>query len=187
MVAASDSETNEEDESPMQSSTLVLQQEIMQGLLSELQAPEPSEKEFIGEETEESEIEPLQASEKLAQLYLKAYKAEEQMIIHKHKEILRWYYYAKEFESRVDETVKKEKISDRTARNKIYNEIRGHLSSDKMKRTIRDRTYRARKIYKLFEAVGIDKIERVTYSPSSIAKLNVKQIEEIINIYMQEQ
>ncbi|CAI2193069.1 3530_t:CDS:2, partial [Funneliformis geosporum] len=46
---------------------------------------------------------------------------------------------------------------------------------------LRQQLYRARKLYKLFNAVGMKKIKQVTYNANAISNLNNTQIQNIIN------
>ncbi|CAG8545093.1 4865_t:CDS:2 [Cetraspora pellucida] len=72
-------------------------------------------------------------------------------------------------------------IKDKTARSKIYKEMKPFLPNI-TDANLHKKTERARKILKLFggRGVGIDKIEYITYSTSTISGLKNTQIQHII-------
>ncbi|CAG8578744.1 9626_t:CDS:2, partial [Gigaspora rosea] len=97
------------------------------------------------------------------------------------KQILCWYYYSLEFENKVKNLTADGEIKDKTARSKIYKEMKPFLPNI-TDANLRKKTERARKILKLFggRGVGIDKIEYITYSASTISGLKNTQIQHII-------
>ncbi|CAG8667346.1 10665_t:CDS:2, partial [Paraglomus brasilianum] len=98
------------------------------------------------------------------------------------KQILNWYYYSLEFENNIKSLTADGQIKDKTARSKIYKEMKPFLPNI-TDANLRKKTERARKILKLFgdRGVGIDKIEYITYSASTISGLKNTQIQHIIN------
>ncbi|GES95150.1 hypothetical protein GLOIN_2v1708780 [Rhizophagus clarus] len=78
------------------------------------------------------------------------------------EEILCWYYYSLEFENRVKSLIADGTIKDKTARTKIYKEMKPFLPCI-TDTNLRKKTQRARKILKLFgeEGVGIAKIKQI--------------------------
>ncbi|CAH1767989.1 12325_t:CDS:2 [Entrophospora sp. SA101] len=96
------------------------------------------------------------------------------------KEILYWYCYYKTYEDRIGNIRSIEKIDDKSARTSVYNEIKS-LLPDITDVNLRKITFRAKKIYILFEGIGMDRIRQVTYSASAISSLKDIQIQNIIN------
>ncbi|GET65814.1 hypothetical protein GLOIN_2v1735823 [Rhizophagus irregularis DAOM 181602=DAOM 197198] len=112
----------------------------------------------------------------LAQLFNKADDAEYGAIRANQEEILRWYYYGKEFLTQINVIVQdgKGKIGEKKAKGIIYDKILEHLSILK--------TQKAVKIYKLFEKVGVDNIKYITtYSANSISELTNDKVQDIID------
>ena len=95
------------------------------------------------------------------------------------KEILCWYYYYKAYENRVRNIKTMDKIDDKSARTLVYNEIKS-LLPDVTDVNLCKITFRAKRVYILFEGIGIDKISQVSYSASAISSLKDVQIQNII-------
>ncbi|CAG8625089.1 9234_t:CDS:2 [Paraglomus brasilianum] len=119
--------------------------------------------------TESSEV----TAENIADLFNIAMKTRQ-------KEILCWYYYYKAYENRVRNIKIMDKIDDKSARTLVYNEIKS-LLPDVTDVNLRKITFRAKRVYILFEGIGIDKISQVTYSASAISSLKDIQIQSIVN------
>ena len=115
---------------------------------------------------------PLEILPNICLIYLKQQSDQEQ-------ETLNWYYYSLEFENKVRNLTADGKTKDKTARSKIYKEMKPFLPNI-TNVNLRKKTERARKILKLFGegGVGIDRIKYITYSASTISGL---QIQYIIN------
>src|SRR6266487_5548573 len=98
------------------------------------------------------------------------------------QEILDWYNYSLEFESKVDALTADGKIKDKTSRSMIYKEMKPFLPNITQD-NLRKKTLRARKHLMLFgkNGVGIDKIKLVSYSATDISKLNNTQIQNVID------
>src|SRR5204863_5225280 len=91
-----------------------------------------------------------------------------------------WYYYIVEFDNQVKNLMKLERISKKKAKGQIYDFIIIQLNT-KCK-TLQKQTQKARKIYSLFEKIGIDKIHYIkTYSADSISRFTNFQIQTIID------
>ncbi|KAF0460899.1 hypothetical protein F8M41_000529 [Gigaspora margarita] len=119
--------------------------------------------------------------EMLAKLYQDAWiqEIEEKKIIQ--KTIRSWYDYAEQFENYVSKLVDTG-IKNKTARSQIYDEIEPFILSNSMRNNLRVKTHKARKIYKLFKGVGVDKIERVKrYSADQISYINMDRIQLLIS------
>ncbi|CAG8586159.1 7020_t:CDS:2 [Diversispora eburnea] len=71
-------------------------------------------------------------------------------------------------------------IVDQSARTLVYNEIRLLLPSISDV-NLRKRTFKAKKVYTLFEGIGVDMIRQITYSANAISSLTDIQIQNIIN------
>ncbi|CAG8446556.1 10837_t:CDS:10 [Acaulospora colombiana] len=96
------------------------------------------------------------------------------------KESLCWYCYYKAYENRVSDVKSANDIDDQSARTIVYNEIK-LLLPDITDVNLHKITSRAKKVYVLYEGIGIDKISQVTYSASAISSLKDIQIQNIIN------
>ncbi|UZO04209.1 uncharacterized protein OCT59_024600 [Rhizophagus irregularis] len=99
------------------------------------------------------------------------------------QEILDWYNYSLEFESRVNALTADGRIKDKTARSKIYKEMKPFLPAKITQDNLRKKTLRARKHLTLFgkNGIGIDKIKLVSYSATEISKLTNAQIQNVID------
>src|ERR1043165_8588127 len=139
----------------------------------------------------------------LAQLFDKADDAEYGAIRANQEEILRWYYYGKEFLTQVNVIVQdgKGKIGEKKAKGIIYDKMLEHLSilrkqrSEKTglrlpeisRKNLQRKTQKAVKIYKLFEKVGVDNIKYITtYSANSISELTNDKVQEIIENFSEQ-
>ena len=116
----------------------------------------------------------------LARLFQKACRAETRAT-KAIQEISCWYYYGKAYEERVEEIKNARRgVSDQSARNQVYDDTMEHLPGGFTKDTLRKKTQRAVKIFKLFRKIGVDKIKRViSYSANAISKLTASQIRSI--------
>ncbi|RGB22120.1 hypothetical protein C1646_76756 [Rhizophagus diaphanus] len=134
----------------------------------------------------------------LAQLFDKADDAEYGAICANQEEILRWYYYGKEFLTQVNVIVQdgKGKIGEKKAKGIIYDKMLEHLSILRKQRSeetglrlpeisrknLQRKTQKAVKIHKLFEKVGVDNIKYIiTYSANSISELTNDKVQDIID------
>jgi hypothetical protein len=134
----------------------------------------------------------------LAQLFDKADDAEYGAIRANQEEILRWYYYGKEFLTQVSVIVQdgKGKIGEKKAKGIIYDKMLEHLSMLRKQRSeetglrlpeisrknLQRKTQKAVKIYKLFEKIGVDNIKYITtYSANSISELTNDKVQDIID------
>src|SRR5215212_2101711 len=119
---------------------------------------------------------------KLAHLFLKVSIEGKNTTQAKQKEISCRYSYGKKFEESVQEIIAKDNVSDQTARKQLFQDIIKHLSGITLE-TLRKRTQRAIKIYKLFEKIGVDRIKNIkSYSVNSISKFTKPQIQIILEL-----
>ena len=66
-----------------------------------------------------------------------------------------------------------EELVIKSARNQVYDDTMEHLPGGFTKDTLRKKTQRAVKIFKLFWKIGVDKIKRViSYSANKFERLN---------------
>ncbi|CAH1768891.1 10109_t:CDS:2, partial [Entrophospora sp. SA101] len=96
------------------------------------------------------------------------------------EEILHWYHYTERYDKRVNEVFSNGKVKIKTAKSMVYKEVK-QLLPDITDTNLHQKTLRARKIYNLFNAIGIEKIEHVTYSAYAISNHTNAQIQNIIN------
>ncbi|POG57973.1 hypothetical protein GLOIN_2v1488957 [Rhizophagus irregularis DAOM 181602=DAOM 197198] len=137
-----------------------------------------------------------EASQHLAQLCDKAIDAEERANRANQEEILCWCLYWKDFRVQLDEIISKDKFGEKKARSLLYDSITKQLKLLRKQRSqelglqlryisrdsLRKKTQRAEKIYRLFRKVGMDKIKYIkSYSANSISKLTNEQIQEVID------
>ena len=93
--------------------------------------------------------------------------------------ILYWYYFIEKYDERIDNLVAGG-VKKKTATSMVYQEIK-QLLPDITDVNLRQKILRARKLYKLFNTLGIEKIKQVSYSADAILSLNYQQIQNIID------
>ncbi|CAB5383556.1 unnamed protein product [Rhizophagus irregularis] len=86
----------------------------------------------------------------------------------------------KAYEDRVRDVKSKNGIDDKSARTLVYSEIKP-LLPDITDVNLRKITFRAKKIYILFDGIGINRIQIISCSASAISNLSDNQIQDIIN------
>ena len=96
------------------------------------------------------------------------------------KEILCWYCYYKAYEDWVRDVKSKNGVDDKSARILVYSKIKP-LLPDITDVNLRKITFRAKKIYILFDGIGINRIQIISCSASAISNLYDNQIQDIIN------
>ncbi|GES96015.1 hypothetical protein GLOIN_2v1770914 [Rhizophagus clarus] len=104
-------------------------------------------------------------------------QAEGRTVTNNHEIIRAYYSFGKELENRL--TFHKIANSERRAQRKLNDEVGKQLPNDLSQNAIEKRVERARKIYDLFSGIGIDKIQRVSYSALRISKLDWDEIDII--------
>src|SRR5436190_11281167 len=109
-----------------------------------------------------------------------------------------WCLYWKDFRNQLNEIIRSNggKFGEKKARSVLYDTITEQLSILRKKRSqelglklrdvsrdsLRKKTQRAEKNYKLFEKVGLDKIKYInSYSANSISELTDAQFQEMID------
>jgi len=93
---------------------------------------------------------------------------------------LHWCRYIERYDKRVNDITSNGKVKIKTARSLVYKEVK-QLLPDITDANPQQKTLRARKIYNLFNAIGIEKIKQVMYSANAISNLTNTQIQNIIN------
>src|SRR5436305_4973320 len=84
--------------------------------------------------------------------------------------ILYWYYFIEKYDKRIDNLVAGG-VKKKTATSKVYQEIK-RLLPDITDVNLRQKILRARKLFKLFNTLGLEKISQVSYSADAISSLN---------------
>ncbi|CAB5351810.1 unnamed protein product [Rhizophagus irregularis] len=84
------------------------------------------------------------------------------------------------YEDRVRDVKSKNDVDDKSARTLVYSEIKP-LLPDITDVNLRKITFRAKKIYILFDGIGINRIQIISCSISAISNLYDNQIKDIIN------
>jgi hypothetical protein len=93
--------------------------------------------------------------------------------------ILYWYYFIEKYDKRIDNLVVGG-VKKKTATSMVYQEIK-QLLPEITDVNLRQKILRARKLYKLFNTLGIEKIKQVSYSADAISSLSYPQIQNIID------
>jgi hypothetical protein len=104
-------------------------------------------------------------------------QAERRTVTNNHEIIRAYYSFGMELENRL--TFYKNTYSERRAQRKLNDEVGEQLPNDLSQNAIEKRVERAGKIYDLFSGIGIDKIQRVSYSALRISKLGWDEIDTI--------
>ncbi|CAI2193627.1 3392_t:CDS:1, partial [Funneliformis geosporum] len=99
------------------------------------------------------------------------------------QEILDWYNYSLEFESKVYALTADGRIKDKMVRSMIYKEMKLFIPTKITQDNLYKKTFRARKHLMFFgkNGVRIDKIKLVSYRATEISKLTNSQIQNVID------
>ncbi|RGB22797.1 hypothetical protein C1646_38097 [Rhizophagus diaphanus] len=123
-----------------------------------------------------SESQP-EAPGSLTDLHEAIIQAKGRTVTNNHEIIRAYYSFGKELENRL--TFHKIANSERRAQRKLNDEVEKQLPNNLSQNAIEKKVERARKIYDLFSGIGIDKIQRVSYSALRISKLDWDEIDII--------
>ncbi|CAG8615654.1 8179_t:CDS:2 [Ambispora gerdemannii] len=93
--------------------------------------------------------------------------------------ILYWYYFIEKYDKKIDKIVISG-VKRKTVTSMVYQEIK-QLLPDITDKNLRQKILRARKIYTLFNTLGVEKIKQVSYSADAISSLTYQQIQNIID------
>ncbi len=96
------------------------------------------------------------------------------------KEILCQYCYYKTYEDRIKDVKSKNSVNDKSARTLVYSEIKP-LLPDITDVNLCKITFRAKKIYILFDRIEINRIQIISCNANAILNLYDNQIQDIIN------
>ena len=145
---------------------------IMEELIQELETPVLNEE--IVENEEEENIE-----QNDIRILVRMFHGIEKT---NRKQIQRQFEYGRRFEQQVEETKNKSKkrVTDQTARERVYEEMRKQILGNITKEAIRKRTQGAIKIYKIFMEIGREKINRIRdCTVDKIVRLTKEEIKQI--------
>jgi hypothetical protein len=93
--------------------------------------------------------------------------------------ILYWCYFIEKYDKRIDNLVAGG-VKKKTATSMVYQEIK-QLLPEITGVNLRQKILRARKLFKLFNTLGLVKISQVSYSADAISSLSYPQIQSIID------
>ncbi|CAH1769217.1 190_t:CDS:1, partial [Entrophospora sp. SA101] len=178
---SSDESSNETDSK--RSPRITRRQKKIQGLIMELSTPTRAIVEISsdGEQSLSNTETTNPTALDLARLFQKAIQTEKDATRGNQKEILSWYRFGELHENKVRYILANEHVTDKTARSRVYKEVSSHLPNVTAD-NLRKKTYKARNIYRLFNDIGVDKINLIkSYSADSISRLSIPQIKAIIN------
>ncbi|RIB17016.1 hypothetical protein C2G38_2315099 [Gigaspora rosea] len=117
----------------------------------------------------------------IANLYEKACDAEYKSIKANQAEILCWSNFIIVLDKSLDELIVRDKVSIKKAKGQVYDFIIAQNPSTRRK-SLYKKIERARKIYRLFETIGLNKVKYIkSYSANAILKFTNEQIQPIIN------
>ncbi|EXX67977.1 hypothetical protein RirG_109320 [Rhizophagus irregularis DAOM 197198w] len=117
----------------------------------------------------------------IANLYEKACDAKDVLIKVNQTEILCWSNFIIAFDKNIDEIMARDRIGMKKAKGLIYDFILAQ-NPDTKHSTLYKKIERARKIYRLTERIGLDKIKHIkSYSVNSISKFTNEEIQRIID------
>src|SRR6266542_3087509 len=149
----------------------------MEKLIQELETPVIENEEVIEERTEENI-----GQDNIKELVGMFYEIERV----NRKQIRKYYEYARKFEKEKEEIKRrsKKRISDKTAKSKLYEEMKEQIIGNITRITLRKRTHRAMKIYNLFKEIGIEKMNRFRdCTVETVIRLTKEEIEQIKNYF----
>ena len=117
----------------------------------------------------------------IANLYEKACDAEDVSIKANQAEILCWSNFIIAFDKSIDEIIARDRVGMKKAKGLIYDFILVQNSNTK-RPALYKKIERARKIYRLTEKIGLDKIKHIkSYSANSISKFTNEEIQRVID------
>ncbi len=147
----------------------------MEKLIQELETPVIENEEVTEERTEENI-----GQDNIKELVGMFYEIERV----NRKQIRKYYEYARKFEKEKEEIKRrsKKRISDKTAKSKLYEEMKEQIIGNITRITLRKRTHRAMKIYNLFKEIGTEKMNRFRdCTVETVIRLTKEEIEQIKN------
>jgi hypothetical protein len=115
----------------------------------------------------------------LVQLFNKVLRMEKNESSAKREVIRSWYEFSEEFERQVEEKLSKHRTK-KNATSKVYNELMKRIPITRL--NLRKRVEKTNKVYRLFEGVGVKKIEKINITTANeISNFSQEQIDLIIS------
>ncbi|CAG8630644.1 8406_t:CDS:2, partial [Paraglomus occultum] len=134
--------------------SISLEQKKEQGLIQEISTSIKDQSQATEFQRTIRQIQESKVLLNLTSLYKKACDAEKQAIKVNQDEITCWYYYIIEFDNQVKNLMKSDHIGEKKAKGQIYDFIIAQLNTKR--KTLQKQTQKARKVYNLFEKIGIE-------------------------------
>src|SRR6266542_226817 len=117
----------------------------------------------------------------IANLYEKACDAEDVSIKANQAEILCWSNFIIAFDKSIEEIMARDRVGMKKAKGLIYDFILAQ-NPDTKRPALYKKIERARKIYRLTEKIGLDKVKYIkTYSANTISKFTNEEIQRVID------
>ena len=117
----------------------------------------------------------------IANLYEKACDAEDVSIKANQAEILCWRIFIIAFDKSIDEIMARDRVGMKKAKGLIYDFILAQ-NPDTKRPALYKKIERARKIYRLTETIGLDKVIYIkSYSANSISKFTNEEIQRVMD------
>src|SRR5256886_129367 len=145
---------------------IIVEQELKQQLSSPAHT-------FTSDQTSEEQVSSSDVTQNIVCMFRKANKLGQEAILY-------WCYFIEKYDKRIDNFVAggvKKKTATATA---YYQEIK-QLLPEITDVNLRQKILRARKLFKLFNTLGLEKISQVSYSTDAISSLSYPQIQKIID------
>ncbi|RHZ83005.1 hypothetical protein Glove_101g2 [Diversispora epigaea] len=125
--------------------------------------------------------EKLSILQNIAHLYEKACDAEDESVKANQAEILCWSSFIIVLDKSLDEIMNRDKVSMKKAKGQVYDFIITQNPGIR-RESLYKKIERARKIFRLFEKIGLDKVKYIkSYSANAISKFTNSQIQTIID------
>ncbi|CAH1769968.1 1583_t:CDS:1, partial [Entrophospora sp. SA101] len=144
---------------------IIVEQELKQQLLSPAHTSR-------SDQTSEEQDPSLDTTQNIVCMFKKANKLGQEAILY-------WCYFIEKYDKRIDNFVAGG-VKKKTATSMVYQEIK-QLLPEITDVNLSQKILRARKLYKLFNTLGLEKIKQVSYSTDAISSLNYQQIQDIID------
>ena len=118
---------------------------------------------FTSDQTLEEQDPSSDTTQNIVCMFKKANKLSQEAILY-------WYYFIEKYDKRIDNLVAGG-VKKKTATSMVYQEIK-RLLPDITDVNLRQKILRAKKLYKLFNTLELEKIKQVSYSTNAISSLN---------------
>ncbi|CAJ0648118.1 3287_t:CDS:2, partial [Entrophospora sp. SA101] len=144
---------------------IIVEQELKQQLLSPAHTSR-------SDQTSEEQDPSLDTTQNIVCMFKKANKLGQEAILY-------WCYFIEKYDKRIDNFVAGG-VKKKTATSMVYQEIK-QLLPEITDVNLRQKILRTRKLCKLFNTLGLEKVKQVSYSTDAISSLNYQQIQDIID------